>query len=135
MSTNAEFITDSLRELGVINEIQSATPEQGAFGLTKLNDMMAEFSQSLRLEWFEQTDLAAACPIAPENRSALLCLLAVRMAANFGATVSPELAATTGAGWNRLLRTAINREMPEADLRNRNRAEGWRGRWNVILGP
>ena len=41
MATNSEIITDALREINVISEVDSASAEQGSTGLTKLNRMIA----------------------------------------------------------------------------------------------
>ncbi|MFM2115592.1 MAG: hypothetical protein RI908_1333, partial [Actinomycetota bacterium] len=40
MATNLEIITDALRELNVISEIDTPSAEQGAHALRKLNDLL-----------------------------------------------------------------------------------------------
>ena len=132
--TNVDLISDALRELGVISEIETASAEQGAHGLRKLNQMMAERSELADyMGWFRQTSTGDNCPITEDWESYVMCALAARLASNYGATVSTELAAQIVEGESRLLRAQVNSAMPEMDLSNRPRSEGSYSRRGRIL--
>jgi hypothetical protein len=128
--TNIDLIADALRELTVISEIQTPSAEQGAHALRKLNQMMAELEESgIRLEYFEQTLTSDTCPIPAYAEHGLTCLLAARLASNYGATVSTELAASIISGMETITRTAVTAALPTGKMLNRPCGEG-----DVYLG-
>ena len=132
--TNVDLIGDSLREIGVLSEIETASAEQGAHGLRKLNQMMAERSELADyMGWFRQTSTGDNCPITEDWESYVMCALAARLAPNYGATVSTELAAQIVDAESRLLRAYTNSNLPELDMSNRPRAEGSYSRRGRIL--
>lgn len=107
-SSNLDIITDALRDLGVISEVQTPSAEQGAHGLRELNKLCAELEgDDVPLQWFEQTLTSDTFPIAKEYENAIAALLAARLAPNYGATISQELAAKIIAGNDHLTRVAV----------------------------
>jgi len=134
--TNIDLITRSLQKLTVISEIETPSAEQGADALMELNQMMAEWEEGgRRLDYFEQSLTSDVCPIPAHAASVVICALAVRLAADYGATVSQELAAQLVAGEERLLRILALRNLSEADMSNRPRAEGNPyGRSRILTG-
>ena len=123
--TNIDLIGDALRELGVISEVETASAEQGAHALRKLNQMMAEWGPLADyLGWFRQSLTSDNAPLTEDYEGIVMVALATRLAPNYGATVSSELGAQLEAGWNRLLRAYALANLPEADLSNRPRATG-----------
>jgi hypothetical protein len=133
--TNIDLIADSLRELGVITEIQTPSAEQGAHALRKLNQMMAEWEESgVRLEYFEQTSTGATCPIPAYAENGVICMLATRLASNYGAQVSIELAASATVGHDTIVRTAVSAALPVGRMLNRPCGEGDAYPGNILTG-
>jgi len=129
--TNTDLIADALRELGVISEIQTPSAEQGAHALRKLNQMMFEWAENgLDLGYFEQQTQSDTCPIPQYAENGVTCQLALRLASNYGQTVSQELAASAIAGYETICRSLMNLKIPEVDLTNRPR--GRNGVWNIL---
>ena len=64
--TNIELITKALLKLGVINESETPSAEQGIDALAELNALMEEWDEAgIRLGWSEQTDLSETAPLPP----------------------------------------------------------------------
>ena len=132
MATNGDFISSSLRLLGVLMETESASAEQGATGLVALNDLMADLSASdIDLGYAPQSDPTANCPISIEYRQSVKYLLAVLLAPIYTRPVGPVVAAFAEAGKNKLLRDAINRNLTpvRTDL---PRSEARRYGYNIL---
>lgn len=132
--TNSDLIADSLRELGVINEVQTPSAEQAAHALRKLNQLMAEKSaEDIDLQFFPQTSLTDTCPIPAFAENWVTCELAIRLASNYGKTVSAELVAAGGAAWDTVLSHVVAEQLPEATVVNRPNGAGWYRRRSRIL--
>lgn len=115
--TNLELITGSLRKLNVINEIQTPSAEQGAKCLEALNDMMEQWEEdSITLQYFTQSTLSDTFPCPAYANVGIRAALAIRVAGDFGASVSIELAAEYDAGWSTICRKAVKSQMVEADM-------------------
>lgn len=133
--TNVDLIADALRELGVISEIQTPSPEQGAHALRKLNQMMAEWEEAgIRLEFFPQTVMSDPCPIPTYAENGVMCQLATRLASNYGATVSIELATSATSGYDTICRTAVSAQLPVGNMRNRPQGAANSPPGNILLG-
>lgn len=133
--TNIDLIADALRELGVISEIATPSAEQGAHALRKLNQMMAEWKEAgLDLQYFPQTLTSDVCPIPAYAENGVSCMLATRLAANYGAQVSIELAASATAGYDTIVRTAVSAVLPVGRMVNRPRGEGDCCPGNILTG-
>lgn len=134
MIANADLIADSLRELGVINEVQTPSAEQGAFGLRRLNQVMAQLkADELEFGFFPQTSMSDTCPIPDFAELCITCLLAVAQAPNYGKTVTPELAAMLSSAWDTVLSNLVAQQLPQATVVNRPNGAGWYRRRSRIL--
>lgn len=117
MSTNSDVIADALRELGVITEVQTPSAEQAAHALRKLNQLAAELEGQIGpIQWFEQTDTSADFPLAAEFENAFTSMLATRLAPNYGASVSVELAAAAMAGMQHFLNVHVCAALKPAEM-------------------
>lgn len=131
--SNNEVIGDALRELGVISEIQTPSAEQGAHGLRKLNQLLAEWKdQEVDLGYFTQTVLSDTCPIPEYAENGVTCVLATRLASNYGATVSQELAISASSGWQTISARAINQALHEINRYNRPRGSADMWGYNIL---
>jgi hypothetical protein len=90
------IIDDALREINVISEVGSASSEQGAYALRKLNQMMVMWKEtkSIDLGYFALTNTTKNAEIPDWSELAVTLGLAIACASKYGATVSMELAAT-----------------------------------------
>jgi hypothetical protein len=94
MSTNILIISDALLDLGVINESETPSAEQGSHALRVLNQMLEAWEEEgVRLGWSEQTDTSADAPLPPYALKGVTAALALDLAPSYGgaASISPAL--------------------------------------------
>ena len=117
MATNLAIIKASLQMLGVLNEVETPSAEQGQLGLTVLNDLLEDWSgQEIDIGQWPQTDLAAEFPGAPNTEGAVKANLAIWLAPYYAVGVSPPVVAMASSGFNRLLRDAMVAQLEAADM-------------------
>lgn len=108
MATNIEVIGDALKEINVIQETETPSPEQGAHGLRKLNEMVEAWTEdSINLGFFAQTSQSATCPVPAWSLRAVKLCLSAELAPTYGATVSPELGVKINDAYLALLRKCL----------------------------
>jgi len=130
MTTNVTLITDALREINVINEVQAPSSEQGSQCLSKLNRMMEVWKEEdIDLGWFAQTDPEATAPIPDWSETLVILGLAIRCAPQYGATITPETAAAYRSVRNTVLSRLINNKLDGADMTHM--PGGNRGRYDI----
>jgi hypothetical protein len=118
MATNNEVISDPLKELNVIAETQSPSPEQGAYCLRKLNEMIEAWAETdgIELGYFAQTLTTDNCPVPDWALRAVKACLAPKIASHYGASVSPELAVEIDQAYSALLRKVMSDSLRPADM-------------------
>lgn len=132
---NSDLISDALREIGVLDETESASAEQGATGLRKLNQMMAQWEESdVKLGYYAQTVLSDTCPIPVYAEVGVTTNLAIKLAPTYGAQISVALAGNALDSYLVVQRTAMNERLPEVDMQNRPFGEGYRAPFNILTG-
>lgn len=131
--TNLEIITDSLREINVLNEVQAPSAEQGAQSLRKLNQMMEMWKEdSLDVDWFKQTDTDADAPIPDYAEFPVTMGLCVMVAPQYGASISPELSTKIGYAVSALRRKLIKEMLDNVDMTHLPEGTGhWGHRYNI----
>ena len=94
MTAVLEILDDALREINVIAETDTASPEQGLFALRKMNQMLALWRETkdIDLGYFSLTDTNGDMPTPEWTDLAITTGLAIACASKYGATVSTELA-------------------------------------------
>lgn len=128
MSTNLQIIEDALRDINVIAETESASAEQGAYGLRKLNQVMELLRENdVELGWFPQTQTTAAAPVPDWAELAITGVLAVAIAPKYGAAVSMELASVVDSAASSLTRKCISEKLENADMSHQPIGSGWTG--------
>lgn len=101
MTTIIQLISDSLLDLGVINESETPSPEQGFHALRKLNEMLEAWEEeSIRLGWCEQSTTTGDAPLPPYALRGVTAALAIELAPSYGgaASITPALTAKLEAG-------------------------------------
>lgn len=117
MSTNLEIIEGALREINVLSEIESASAEQGAFALRKLNQIMDVLKeQDVDFGWFAQTATTDTIPIPDWAELGVTSALAIAAAPKYGATVSAELAAVADTSIEMIKRKSISEKLTNTDM-------------------
>lgn len=119
MATNAEFLSDALRLIGVLPENQPATAEQAENARRMLDDMMADWqAQEIDIGWTPIDDLTAECDISPSDRQAVKYNLAVRLYGIYPTAngLRPDVVAIAQAGYDRLLSTSLEDRQVEIDM-------------------
>lgn len=132
----SDLISDSLREIGVLDETESASAEQGADGLRKLNQLMELWEEAgIRLDYFPQTALSSVAPIPIYAEIGVTAALAILLAPTYSAKVSPELAAIATSSYETIVKKAVIDRLPVATMQNRAVGEGDHRRvGNIIQG-
>jgi hypothetical protein len=135
LATNLEVIDDALKELSVISETQSASPEQGAYCLRKLNEMLEAWTEDgIELGYFAQTLTTADCPIPAWAVRAVKACLAPEIASHYGAKVSQELAVKINDAYLSLLRKTLVEGAEPADMTHMPLGTGHGGDFDVESG-
>lgn len=104
----SDLINDTLRRASIINEAETASAEQGADALTRLNEMMAEWAGvGIDMGWNPKATTAETADINLEYVSAIKANLGARLCGAYGIAIDPGLAFEADTGYNRLMRQAV----------------------------
>jgi hypothetical protein len=135
MSTILEVINDSLREINVISEVGTASAEQGAFGLRKLNQMMSVWRETMDIDlgYFSQDATSGTMPTPEWAELAITLGLAIACAPKYGASISPELATVAAAAIGGVQTKLMIEKKKGVDLSYLPVGSGHYGRGNNIL--
>lgn len=136
MSTNLEVISDALRDLNVISEVDTPSAEQGAHALRKLNELMETWTENdIALGYFKQTSTTDDCPIPDWAQKGVKAALSVDLAPTYGATISAELAKKYDDGFGMIQRKCINEKMRPARMDHMPIGSGNYGSgWDITSG-
>ncbi len=134
MTTNLTIIEDSLRDIGVISEIDSASAEQGSFCLRKLNQFMEVWKEDgVDIGYFAQGTTTDDIPIPDWAEIGVTAALSIAIAPNYGASVSPELIAIAEATGGMILRKSLAEKLTGLDMSHLPVGAGnYRGNRNII---
>ena len=134
MATNLELVSYAFWKIGVVDENQSPSAQQGVIGLTTANDFfLNEAADGMRIGWYKQTDLLATSPLRDSDVGPAKSLLAGALAAHYGITIQAgtELAAEISEARRVLTKRSLR--YFESDLGELQRPQGgpWGGpNWN-----
>jgi hypothetical protein len=134
MSTNLQIISDALLDLGVINESETPSAEQGSHALRVLNQMLEAWEEdSIRLGWCEQTDTSEDAPLPPYALRGVTAALALELAPSYGgaASASPALMMKLESGMALINRKAALKNLKPLE-NTRNAAEGGGYGYDII---
>lgn len=133
--TALDLITDALRDIGVISEIETPSAEQGAAGVRKLNELMASLAEDGIDLGFAPISATTDTVVIPDGHmSAIKALLAVKCAPMYaGSEVPPLMTAFADAGYNRLLKQALILENTAVSLSHVSHGVG-SSPFNILTG-
>lgn len=132
-----DLISDALLEIGVINESETPSAEQGAHALRKLNQMLEEWEESsVRLGWSEQTSTGDTAPLPPYAERGVTLSLALALAPSYGgaASVSDQMMIEHRDAMAVINRKAALKNLTESDSRNLPAAESGLSTYNITTG-
>ncbi len=117
--SNVTLIGDALRSINVISESEEPSPEQGAYCLRQLNQMLATWEvDHIPLGYFSQSDTSGTCPIPEWAEQGVTYKLAIRIAGHYGAEPTPSVLEAADSGHMTILRTVMNLQLEGADMRH-----------------
>ncbi len=129
-----DFITDVLRQLGVVSEIGTPSAEQGADAVTKLNDLMASLEEDgIRLGFNPKASTADTIDLPDGQRITIKAMLGVLLCDGYGIAPPPVMTALADSGYKRLLRQSIQDSMRES-VSDAPRGERNRYYWDITRG-
>jgi hypothetical protein len=134
MTTNISLISDALLDLGVINESETPSAEQGSHALRKLNEMLEAWEEEgVRLGWCEQTDTSADTPLYPYAIRGVTASLALELAPSYGgaASITPALAAKVESGMALIYRKAALKNLKPLRMTNMPIGEAGRHGYDI----
>ena len=135
MATNNSVIKEALSILGVLDEIQSVSAEQGENGLSVMNDMLLEWdADQIDVGYYPQTDINAESPIYPDALAAVKHNLAIYLASYYGLEPKGPVLMIADRGYKRLLRDAMNAKIQEANMQGVPLGEAFITRNNILSG-
>lgn len=135
--TNLDIITRALLKIGVINESETPSAEQGADALTELNQLMEEWDEAgIALGWCEQTDTSATAPLPPYAERGVTLRLALALAPSYGgaASVTPALIGDAEDSLKKLQRKVLLKGIVARDSRNMPQSEVAGRTFNILTG-
>lgn len=128
-----DIIKDAYRAIGVIGETETPSAEQGAYGVTKLNDMMAGLAESgLDFGYAPVSSTTSTVVIRAGFVEGIKAMLAIKLAANYGAEIPPSVIASAESGERKMLNQAIIAAMREPEMLDTPLGAGNRDGWTDI---
>lgn len=132
MATNTEILRDALGLLGVLNEMETVSAEQGALGLRVLNEMMEEWrADGVNVGQWPQSDLTATSPLSQAVLPAVKYQLAAALGPHFGLRLGPDDVARGERYYSRLVRDAQVQLLTSADMSHLAWGESDGSDWNI----
>lgn len=133
MTTNITIIDDALKEINVINEVHSASAEQGKKALRRLNQMMEKWKEEeIDLGWAKQTSTTDTIPIPDYAELAVTLALAVYAAPAFSTTASSTTIALADEAVSSLRSKMIRENLDNIDMSHMPSGTGrWGRRYSV----
>lgn len=132
--TVVDFVTDVLRQLAIISEIETPSAEQGQDAVTKLNDLMADLAEDGIDYGFNPKATSAEDIVLPDGQRAWIkARLGERLCEGYGLPCPPLMAALSNAGYNRALTKSLQMNMQER-VSDAPCGENSRYRWNILTG-
>ena len=135
MSTVLEVIEDSLREINVISEVDSASAEQGKYALRRLNQMMNLWRETMDIDlgWYDQSTTSGTMPTPDWAELAITMGLAITIAPKYGASISAETASVAQSAIGGVQTKLIVEKKKGVDMSYLPVGSGHYGRGNSIL--
>lgn len=130
-----EIVTDALRNIGVISEVETPSAEQGSDGVRKLNELMASLEEDgIDLGWVPIEDTADTVVLPAGEVRSIKALLASNMASIYGSEIPQPVASIAGYGYARMLRNALLMSQTAVSLRTISHGTGSSDGYDITRG-
>jgi hypothetical protein len=130
-----ELVTDALRDIGVLAEIDTPSAEQGADAVRKLNELMAALAEDgVDLGYAPIADTASTVEIPLGHVGAIKAMLGMACAPLYGADVPASVAYVADRGRVRLLGLAFSLAVERAQSDTLPSGNGQSGRYDILNG-
>jgi hypothetical protein len=129
-----DLITDVLRDINVIDQNESPSPEQGILTLHKLNEMLADAeADGVRLGWYPiaDADIANNAPLKDEDIRAVQACLCLEVCPSFGIEPMQQVKENAGDAYAKLVKRYV--QYFESDTTFLPQGDAWANTWPV--GP
>ncbi len=131
-----ELATDALRDIGVISEVETPSPEQGQSFVRKLNELMASLAEDgidLGFAPVSTTADTVTLPLGAVSTIKVMC--AVACAPMYaGSEVPPLVSALASSGYTRLLSQAIRFQLEHAHSGTLPMGQNYRYGYDILNG-
>jgi len=132
--TVVDFVTDVLRQLAIISEIETPSAEQGQDAVTKLNEMFGDLAgDGIDVGYNPKATTAESIALPEEDKAGAKAYLGVRLAEGYGLPVPPVMGAMADAWYKRKLRQSIHASMREMTT-DAPCGENYRYTWDITRG-
>jgi hypothetical protein len=126
MTTNLQFVNDTLSLINVLPEGQSASAEQGDIALRTANELVDEWADDgIAVNWSPQTNLTDDCPLNGMEMTSVKYHLAIRLSPHFGREPPAVIVALAQTAYGKLQRQQLVRSMEPVDLQLPRAEGGW----------
>lgn len=130
-----EFVTDALRYIGVIDETETPSAEQGADGVKKFNELMASLAEDgIDLGWVPVSSTSSTVVIPAGEVRSIKALLGANLAPIYGAEIPPAVSIIGSAGYSRMLSNALILSQNAASLATVSRGTGSVYEYDINVG-
>jgi hypothetical protein len=130
--TNIEIIEDAMRAIGVLAETESASANQGALGLRRMNDLLAYWEATgVDLQYPPQSSTTADFPLTVDVVLAVKYNLAAMLCPDYERQVPPIVASLASTSWYTLLRKAASDARVESTLDHLPKGEAWGSGYDI----
>lgn len=110
-----DYITGALRSIGVLDEIDTPSAEQGSAAIRNLNNLMASLLEDgIDLGYTPLSSTTDTVSIPEGHRGTVQALLAQIEASDYGVEIPPAVAGIASNGYNRLLGQAVYKDIRAA---------------------
>ena len=133
--TYADCITDALRLIHVLGHFESADADQGALGVSALNDMMAAWeADGILVGYVQSTVPTDDLNLHATAREAVKYNLALKLCPFYEREPSAVVVAGARSGYDSLLLAAVINAQEESDMRHVPRGTARSGLYNAVTG-
>jgi hypothetical protein len=130
-----EVITDSLRDLGILSEVEAPSPQQGQFGVRKLNELMATLLEDgIDLGWSPITTTTDTVVIPAGHVSTIKAMMSVAQSSTYGIDANAVVAGRASSGYQRLLGQAFTLANERAQSNTLPVGESQRLGYSILTG-
>jgi hypothetical protein len=129
-----DLVTQSLRDIAVISEIETPSAEQGQDAVTKLNQLMASLAEDdINFGWNPKSTTADPLVLPDGHHETIQALLSVRLCNGYGLPVPEVVGSVASEGYKRLLRRAVSNTMVTS-CTDAPKGENNGRYWNIVTG-